>query len=110
MTAARSVTTTPMSRARRIVGTRDGDAGREVVTDLRDEALGQQDADHQAEERADQADDHALDDHGGQHLSAARADRAEQRELPGSLVHDDLERVVDHEDADQQCDERRRSG
>ena len=57
------------------------------------------------EDRTDQADRDRLDQDGRQHLSPARAQRSEQRELAGALRHHDVEHVEDDECADEQRDE-----
>ena len=46
-----------------------------------------------------------LAEHGAEHLAPARADDAQQRQLPRALAHDDGERVEDGEAADEQRDE-----
>ena len=62
----------------------------------------------QSDDRRDQADQQCLQDHGGQHLPARRADRSQRGELARPLRNRDRERVEDHEGADEQGDTRER--
>ena len=56
--------------------------------------------------RRDESDEGRFDDDGDEHLATGRADRSEQRHLSRALGHDDRERVVDHEAADDDRDDR----
>jgi hypothetical protein len=70
--------------------------------------LGQCEAEEQAYERAENADDERLDDHGLEDLPPRRADRPQRRELARALGDRDAERVRDHEGADEESDARER--
>jgi hypothetical protein len=64
----------------------------------------EEDAEPEAQERADEADHHGLDEDGPQDLPASGADGPEEGQLAGALRDQDRERVGDHEDADQEGD------
>ena len=63
-------------------------------------------AEREPDHRRQQPDDERLDRDRAGDLLAAGAERPEQRELARALRHDDRERVVDDERADEQRDER----
>ena len=70
------------------------------------QTAGQQVAEAQAQRRADQTDEHRLHEHGDVDLPAGCAERAQQRELPRALRHQDRERVDDEVRAHHQGDRR----
>ena len=108
--AERIVTTPPTDEADDDRARLDDDpAARDVDADQREQALEQsrhEDAAEDAEAGREEPDHKRLAQHGQQHLPAARADRAQQRELTRPLGDDDRERVVDDEDRDDERDER----
>ncbi len=73
---------------------------------------GRQHAQAEADERRHEPHDHRLAEHGAEHLTSARADDAQQRQLPRALAHRDGEGVQDgeaaHEERDEPEDEQRR--
>ena len=62
----------------------------------------------QADDRGAQADHERFEDHGAQHLTPRRAERAQGGELPRALRDRDRERVEDHERPDEERDPRER--
>ena len=68
------------------------------------QAGGEQQPAEQPEQRGDQADQAGFEHDRAQHLAAARAQRAQQRQLAGALRDGDRERVVDDEGADEERD------
>jgi hypothetical protein len=87
----------------------DDPAARDVDADQREQAFeqsGHEDAAEDAEAGREEPDHQGLAQHGQQYLPAARADRAQQRQLTRPLGDDDREGVVDDEDRDDERDER----
>ena len=69
-----------------------------------EQALGQQEAEEEADDRCDNAHDESLHDHRAEDLAVRRADRPERRELPRALGDRDRQRVGDDERADEERD------
>ena len=69
-----------------------------------EQALRQQKAEEQPDDRGERADDERLDDDRAQHLAPAGAERAQRRELARALRDRDRQRVRDHEAADEERD------
>ena len=103
-TAARTTTrmsTITVSRGKTKPGTKVGVLSPE-------HRLGDQATGCDADERRGSREEACFGEHAAHRLAAAESDRAQQRQLPGSLAHVDEQRVDDSEHGDDHRDDRNR--
>ena len=82
---------------------RDADLVDERVGDGDDRRPAEQQSEHHAEQRPEQADDRRLPPHTGLQLAPCHADGAQQADLPGALQHGEGHRVDDAEEGDHEA-------